>query len=969
MPTPLPFLTLRHTLFALLLCLLTVTTPALAAVTPEKSPNDHNAYRVITLDNGLQAALVSDPSAKKAAAALNVAVGSGNDPKGREGLAHFLEHMLFLGTEKYPKPGEYQNFIKSHGGSHNAFTAFQNTTYFFDVESDFLEPALDRFAQQFAAPLFTPEMVDRERQAVNSEFTSNIKDDGRRFYSVEKAAANPAHPFSQFAVGNLTTLENTDDNPLRPDLVQFWKTHYSANLMTLTVYGPQSLDQLEAMVRGRFDAIENRHFSQTTFDQPLYSPDSLPAKVTVNALKDVRRLVLTFPIPSQQALYETKPASYVANLLGHEGPGSLLDVLKRAGLAEGLSAGIGMDTGSNATLDISMSLTANGLKRVDDIVPLVFAEIRKIREQGITEARFEEMQQLANIDYRFREQSEPTSLVIGLSSQLQDYPAKDLLRAPYLMTRFAPDQYRALLNALTPDNVMVFVLAPDAKLEQPRTTQWYGAEWQRQPLSPKDLSDGAPEALASQLRLPDANPFVPQDLGMVPGPVMDQPERMTSVDGLPVWYARDTRFGTPKANVYVSLRTPATRADAQGAVMTRLLVDIINDNLNALTYDAQLAGLDYALYPHLRGITLRVGGYNDKLYALLDRILTQVSRPQLTEQRFNIARRNLIDELENDAKDAPVKQTVGFIQTALIGGVWSRQAQLDAAKSATLPELRRFAARFLDGVDPVMLAHGNLTRATALNLSRQVQALVLKGHPQGQVPRSQVRQLPDGETEVSLNVDHPDRGYTLYVQGRNTSFAERATYRVLGQILSSPFYEELRTNRQLGYIVYATPFEFLETPALGFVVQSPSASPEQIDQAASAFFKRFEKALSNLTPERLDREKQAVISGILEQDRQLGDISNRYWQEIDRGATGFDSRQRMAEAVKKVTLDDLKSAYQRALLDRSRALLVTTHGAVKDNAGDKTAEPAEKGARTSEAALDRQAGLSLLTARPPVPES
>ncbi|MCW8868986.1 MAG: insulinase family protein, partial [Marinobacter sp.] len=283
-------------LFSLLILLL-FSTLALSAQIPEKSPNDDNQYRFIELDNGLKVILVSDEDADKAAASMNVAVGSGDDPAEREGLSHFLEHMLFLGTEKYPDPGEYQQFIKSHGGQHNAFTAFQDTNYFFDVQAEFLEPALDRFAQQFSAPLFTAELVDRERNAVHSEFSAKQKDDGRRFYSVKKAVSNPDHAFSHFAVGNLSTLENTEANPLRPDLIEFWKQHYSSNIMSLAVYGPQTLDELESMVRGRFDAIENRNLETKRHVASLYRSDELPAKVTAEALKDVRSLSLTFPIP------------------------------------------------------------------------------------------------------------------------------------------------------------------------------------------------------------------------------------------------------------------------------------------------------------------------------------------------------------------------------------------------------------------------------------------------------------------------------------------------------------------------------------------------------------------------------------------------------------------------------------------------------------------------------------------------
>ena len=110
-----------------------------------KSPNDHREYRAVTLPNGLIAVLVSDPSTDKSAAALAVYRGSYDDPEGRAGLAHFLEHMLFLGTTKYPGVDEYQNFITTHGGTFNAYTSSDHTNYFFDIQTPFLEGGLDRF--------------------------------------------------------------------------------------------------------------------------------------------------------------------------------------------------------------------------------------------------------------------------------------------------------------------------------------------------------------------------------------------------------------------------------------------------------------------------------------------------------------------------------------------------------------------------------------------------------------------------------------------------------------------------------------------------------------------------------------------------------------------------------------------------------------------------------------------------------
>jgi len=132
------------------------------------SPNDDDEYHALQLENGLKVLLVSDPDTDKSAASLAVHVGSGSDSKERQGLAHFLEHMLFLGTEKYPQPGEYHEFIRSNGGSQNAYTSYEFTVYYFDIEPGRLEPALDRFSQFFVAPLLSPEYVEREMSSARA---------------------------------------------------------------------------------------------------------------------------------------------------------------------------------------------------------------------------------------------------------------------------------------------------------------------------------------------------------------------------------------------------------------------------------------------------------------------------------------------------------------------------------------------------------------------------------------------------------------------------------------------------------------------------------------------------------------------------------------------------------------------------------------------------------------------------------
>src|SRR5690606_27501625 len=119
------------------------------------------------------------------------------------------------------------------------------TNCFIDIDSNPLERALARCAQLFIAPLFEARAVERERNAVNSEYLARINDDSRRVLDVYREVLNPEHRATRFSVGNLDTLGDREDNPVRDDLVAFYQQYYSAEIMTLVVLGKESLDVLQ----------------------------------------------------------------------------------------------------------------------------------------------------------------------------------------------------------------------------------------------------------------------------------------------------------------------------------------------------------------------------------------------------------------------------------------------------------------------------------------------------------------------------------------------------------------------------------------------------------------------------------------------------------------------------------------------------------------------------------------------------
>jgi secreted Zn-dependent insulinase-like peptidase len=184
-----------------------------------KPPDDKKFYRLIRLPNGIRALLVqerltaagatpSSADSHKAAVAVTVGGGAGSfaDPAWRQGLAHFLEHDLFCGSEKHPGENEYDSYLSANGGSANAFTENESTTYECDVNPDALEGALDRVAAFFAAPLFRPSLVSREVRAIESEFAQSRSSDSARGGQILCHSAAPRHPYNNFGWGNYRSL-------------------------------------------------------------------------------------------------------------------------------------------------------------------------------------------------------------------------------------------------------------------------------------------------------------------------------------------------------------------------------------------------------------------------------------------------------------------------------------------------------------------------------------------------------------------------------------------------------------------------------------------------------------------------------------------------------------------------------------------------------------------------------------------
>lgn len=890
-----------------------------AGFAPEKSPNDNRQYRYLELANGLRVLLVSSPEAEESAVALRVNVGSAADPEGREGLAHFLEHMLFLGTEKFPEPDGWPGFIATSGGTHNAYTALDHTLYFYTVRPAHLAQSLERFGLFFTAPLFTEAYVTREREAVNAEFQAKIKDDARRSRAVLNHFTNPNHPAGRFTVGNLNTLADRENQPVRDALIDFYQREYSANIMSLVVLGPQSLEQLAAWANSYFSAIPNKNIPAPTNAEPLFGKDNLKTLVRYQPVKELRELRLMFPIPNSASYYPEKPLTQIADLLGHEGKGSLLSALKQEGLAVALWAG-DSDMGPYAgSFIVSVTLTDKGQREYTRVMAWVFAAIDLIVKDGPQAWRFDELSQLAAINFRFQERQRPSAWVQQLVNQMNRYKPADILQGGYLYERFDASLTQYFLNFLKPDNALVLMADNEGAFSHRAAD--YGTPYAVAPLPA--LPTVSPQSL-QLLRLPKPNPFVPSRL-QVRERVSESPvpERLINESQLRLWHMQDNQFNLPRSVIRIQLRTPAVGKNIASRAQAELYVAMVLDELNEYSYPAFLAGLGFDVQVTARGLEITVAGYNDRQGLLLTEILEALVSPRLEAARFANVRTELIRRTRNGDRQPPYIQLLQQIVPTLYQPAWPQHALADALANTGLAEVKTFGRELNLNAQADMLAYGNLLPPEARQLAALVRQQLVKGSARDLPGKLKVLTNVRGGYERDVEVNHPDDALVIYHQAPGHSLTDRAHVAMLVQSLRSPFFHQLRTEQQLGYVVFTSALPIADYPGMVLVAQSPKATPLELRTAFDGFLDSVPEWLGDSLP----AHREALLAELNEKPRNLADQAGRYWTAIaDAGPGGevdFYRREALAEALKEVNAVTLRTyAYQ--LFDPDRRILFAT---------------------------------------------
>ncbi|KAF7778613.1 hypothetical protein Agabi119p4_2958 [Agaricus bisporus var. burnettii] len=946
----------------------------------QKSPRDEREYRVIQLDNGLKATLIHDPETDKAAASLDVAVGHLNDPWDMPGLAHFCEHLLFMGTEQFPRENEYQEYLTKNNGGSNAFTSTTNTNYYFNVTTSALTGALERFSSFFHSPLFAPSCTSRELNAVDSENKKNLQSDVWRIFQVNKHLSKPDHVWSKFGTGNLESLSRAARLRMREDvnetalsdltlsstasrlpsplpseaeadggavgreirrrLMKWWTEEYCASRMNLCILGKESLDELSDMASKLFSPIIRRGDDPLPMinDHPFGSAEK-GTLVSVKTIMDLHAFEISFPLEYQPPLWRLKPANFLSHFVGHEGPGSLYSYLKNRGWVIALSAGNQDLARAFATFKITVHLTEEGFKNYRSIILVVFKYLNLLRASNLEEYHQKEVADLSAIRFQFSEKKRADSYVTWIAEHMSwPVPPEHLLTSPQCIREWAADgnvglgqsTIRKYLDSFRIQEGRVVLMAKEHEKLNPGSNwekeTWYGTEYNVERFDEEFIKKANAPNDIPELFLPGPNAFVPTNLDVDKRQVSEPQKRPHLVRQTPLttlWHKKDDRFWVPKASVAIDIRSPPSYSSPRASVLTRLYSDLVNDALTELAYDAGLAGLSYSFSDTTTGLYVFASGYNDKLSTLVKHILQKARELEAKPDRLEIMKELLEKEWRNFFFGQSYTLSDYFGRYLLAEKQWTIEEQMNELNSVTVEEIVNHAKLIFTDAHLRMLVTGNVFKDEALKIAD----IAEEGFKPTQLAQTHLNSraliLPSASNYIwSLPLPNPDQAnsaLTYYVHiGSLANERLRVTSALLIQILSEPTFNVLRTQEQLGYIVSCGPWNLSGQSERGIriVVQSEKA-PSYLEQRVESFLIDMSSKLEEMTSEEFEQHRSSLWKKWMEADKNLAEETSRFQTHVTTGHWDFLRRYNDAELVLSVPKDDVLALFHTHVDPRS----------------------------------------------------
>lgn len=393
-----------------------------------------------------------------------------------------------MGSEKYPKENEFDQFIKSRNGFDNAMTECEYTIFYFRIDGEHLAGALDRFSQFFISPLMSIDSMEREMEAVESEFQNSINNDVYRINQIYASMVRDEHPASHFTWGNLETMKDgVRREQLHHIVHEFRKRFYKSNRMSLCIQSGMALDEQQKIVTECFGDItpEYRSMLKKISVDPfvdVFKTEFYKKMFYVKSKTKKRKLFMTFLLPTIEIDYKNRSLEYLAFLINYEGRDSLNAYFKKNFLALHIVAKVGSRTFEGNSMftffTIEISLTRDGYEDLWRVLDAIFSYLFIIKMTPIEEHKeiFEEFREIKETLFKLRNEKPPIENVQELAVNMRYFIDEDIIAGKETCPEFDEQRMKRMIDLINDKRFNLLVLSDSFK-KYDRVERWFGTEY------------------------------------------------------------------------------------------------------------------------------------------------------------------------------------------------------------------------------------------------------------------------------------------------------------------------------------------------------------------------------------------------------------------------------------------------------------------------------------------------------------
>ena len=908
---------------------LTFLTPSLKDVQIKK----------LILCNGMKVFLVSDKQARQSSAALAVNVGSWNNPDEYLGMAHFCEHMLFMGSKKYPDENAYSKYIQDHHGRTNAYTSTDRTVYGFAINNEQFERSLDMFSRFFIDPLFSESCINRELLAVNQEHNKNIENDGWRSWFIFKQEGNQNHPNAAFSTGTEETLKIVG----REELVKWYKENYKPSGMHLVVYSNKDMDQLTTLVESTFSQVEESSSTNCPYpDLKITSPNQEGHITYIEPIKNIKELTITWEIPPAYANdLDTKSHKLIAYALSHHMKGGLYCSLKEQGLIENFSSESDRVSNSHVLLSFNMQLTDQGIQKTDHILYTFFASLNKLKSSNVPIHIFNDMEAVLTTSYQWQTRKDPFNLTMELVAWMLNEPLETFPYKTVMINKFDQKSSRELLNHLTARNAIFTIIGNKeathrtANKEEP----WTGAKYSVSKVSEELLDAWERAEPAKEFLLPNPNPYISKHQKLLteePSKEPLTPSLIVDDEAGKCYYLQDKQFLEPKTQLFLRIKSPEINSSKKSICLNKLFCAYLSTHMSSLIAEGSFAGIHTSIYPNEFSLNIAVNGYHDKIGSYMMSFLSNLVSSYPNKNDFTLIKSQLLSNCKSLQCNLPISQGFNLINSIVLNSNIDMHTENAVLESITLEEFQAFQKGLLEENYLQTYISGNLDKESAmLYYSEMKNTLFSKPYPPSNHKLEEYlsfySDIPEPK-KISIETKMGGNSAILLIDQDHFTFEKFAAQSIFASIIKEAFFSELRTKQQTGYIVQSASSLVGGRILHFYMAQSTTHYPEELLARYELFLENYSREIkTHITPERFDNIKASLIATSNRSPDNLLGLAKKNFRLAYSFDGDFERNKKHTRALEALSYEEfINYAQQFITRDNPKRLAILVKGAKVD---------------------------------------